>query len=200
MFNFKNKSKPNNALTILEKGLFTGTSRKDGRAIPYFRVDGSQYVNLQRQIELQQDKELPSDTVLTWGWTEHLFQDDYVAIKIGFTSPTRTEVTLIFDDLNEYCEYIDVILLSNCFCLTVSNKSLFDSVKEDEPRLIIDIPDSATFPKWAKIYQGIMTQRNRVQGLRRGEAKSQAKKEIKQFRTRWIKNELSNYYSATKVK
>ncbi len=200
MLNFNNKSKPNNVLKILEKGLFTGTSRKDGRALPYFRVDASEYVNFQRHIKAQEEKNLPSDTILTWGWTEHLLQDDYVAIKIEFTTPTKTEVTLLFDDLNEYCEYIDVILLSNCFSLVVSDKSLFDAVKGGDHGLIIDVPDTATFPKWSKIYQEIMIKRKRSEGLRRGEAKSQAKKEIKQFKTRWVKNELSNYYLSTPVK
>ncbi|WP_069213300.1 hypothetical protein [Vibrio cholerae] len=200
MFNFRNKTKPRNVVTILEKGLFAGSSRKDGRAIPYFKIDASTYSSFQRQLQLQQDKELPSDTVLTWGWTENLFDDDYVAIKIEFKAPTKTEITLLFDDLNEYCEYIEVIQLSNCFCLTVSDKSLIESVRDDEPGLIIDIPDTATFPKWAKIYERVIVERKRAEGLRRGEAKSKAKKSIKDFKTSWVKNELSNYYRAVKVK
>ena len=200
MFNFGNKKKPRNVVKILEKGLFIGTNRKDGRALAYFRIDASGYTSFQRYLSLQQDKKLPSDTVLTWGWTEHLFGDDAVAIKIQFKSPIETEITLLFNDLNEYCEYIEIIQLSNCFCLIVSDKKLLEAVRDDKPGLIVDIPDTATFPMWGKIYKKVMVERKRTEGFRRGEAKTKAKKEIKEFKALWIKNELSKRYPTMRVK
>lgn len=200
MFRFQEKERPKNVVEILEPGFFCGFERKDGRAIPYFKVNVKNYNSFNRHLELQQAKELPSDTVVTWGWTEHVFSENNVAIKVQFTEPTKTEISIVFDDLNEYCEYIEVMQLANCFCLVVSDKSLVEAVRYGEPGLIIDIPDDATFPKWSKIYEQTMIKRKRDEGMRRGVAKKEAKKFIKRFKSLWVKNELSKHYATTKVR
>lgn len=134
---------------IVRIGMIGNPRVSDGRFIPYITVDCSHNSSLEQLIEIHGDISLPGDVVCTWAWD--LLNRSNVFLKLEFTKPMKVTIHLAFP-VQTRGDTVDWIINVRGLYLQSTKYAERASDGYDKPHILIEIPASATFPIWPKLY------------------------------------------------
>lgn len=134
---------------IIRVGIIGNPRVSDGRLIPYITVDCVHNPSLEQLIEIHGDISLPGDVVCTWAWD--LFNKSNVYLKLEFTKPMKVTMHLAFP-VQTRGDTVDWIISVRGLYLQSSKYGTRASEGYGKPAILIEIPASATFPIWSKLY------------------------------------------------
>lgn len=162
---------------IVRIGVIGDPRVSDGRLIPYITVDCSRNPSLEQLIEIHGDIPLPGDVVCTWAWS--LFNKSKIFLKLEFTKPMKVTTYLAFP-VQTRGDIVNCIISVRGLYLQSSKYGERASEGYGSPSLLVEVPASATFSIWPRLYDQSLKKKFK----RAGYSKSEATKLIQEFKAR----------------
>lgn len=157
----------------------------DGRIIPVLILDCSAHQELYELILLHEHTP-PGDATLTWG--RKRFDKKHVFLKIEFSRPLVTRVMLSFT-LERQAALVDGIINSRGVYLQPLQSGRRVTEGLDKPKIIVEVPSSATFPEWPKLHRDTIVRTYRSQGAPRTVADALADQHLARLKEIWSKRQ-----------
>ena len=168
---------------IVRDGAIAHPSFADGRIIPVLVVDCAMHRQLYDLILIQESTP-PGDVVANWG--RRPFQAKHVYLTLEFSQPLKTKAVFRFE-VKRQAGLVDGIIKSRGVYLQPAELALRVIDGMDKPKILIEVPSSATFPAWDDIHRKSAVQSYRRQGAGRKEAAILADEHLKRVRELWSK-------------
>lgn len=153
----------------------------DGRIIPVLILDCENHSAFRDLILIHSDTP-PGDVVATW--RRHLFDNKQVYLTLDFKRPVETSVSLCFD-VAKKGGLVDWIMYARGVYLQPMESGAKVSEGINRPKIIVEIPPSATLPGWEKIYRNSLVKSYVKSGCARGQAKEAAAQHLTRLRELW---------------
>lgn len=168
---------------IVGDGAIAHPGFADGRIIPVLVVDCAMHQQLYDLI-LMHSCTPPGDVVANWG--HRLFQTKDVYLTLEFSQPLKTKAVFRFE-VKRQASLVDGIIKSRGVYLQPVQlaRRVIDGM--DKPKILIEVPSSATFPRWNDIHRKSALQSYRRQGAGRKEAGILADEHLQRVRELWGK-------------
>ena len=141
---------------------------QSGRLVPVLIVDCTRHPALETLIHAHQDTP-PGDVVSSWGWNRLSKKNVYLTLR--FKQPVETAATLAFQ-VSTQGILVDSIIVARAVYLQPLSSGMRVSAGLDNPKIIVEVPASASFPIWESVYRKDLLSKYRAHGLSRSEAKS----------------------------
>lgn len=153
----------------------------DGRIIPVVIIDCKDDRNVYELI-LHHEHTPPGDVRVTW--IRDLLDSKHIYLKLEFELPMK-HVTRVKFVLSKHSAVIDCAIRSRGLYIQPleSGAKVIDGL--NEPKLLIEIPSSATFPEWPKIHRKVITKIYRKQGASKHEAKELTENHLEKLAEIW---------------
>lgn len=151
---------------ILQVGAIGNPSVGDGRMLPFLTLDTSTNPDIDHLIELHSDTTVLGDVTCTWCWRP--LNRSSVYLKLDFSRPVSTRTHLEFPVATKGY-VVDWILTVRGLYLQSSKYGQYASEGFGKPAIVVEVPSSATFPIWQKLYKRVLTKRFKKQGLKGGQ-------------------------------
>ena len=148
----------------------------EGRSIPLLIIDAEERPDLFTLVNAHETNP-PGDMTCRWGTLDK----DTVILLIKFLRPIEIEILLTFN-IEKYGGLIDTILTSKAFYLQPGKDGDRLSNTIDNPRIIVEIPETGFKQIWDDIYFKQLRKSFRQKGLNRQQSKKAAKNMIHEFR------------------
>lgn len=151
----------------------------DGKLIPVLLLDTKDRQNLEKMVIAH--KFLPPGDVKVWWGRAPKSTDDKVTLFLEFYRPAELTILIDFDILRQGV-LIDLMLASKSFYLQPSRQGERFSTTLDNPRIIVEIPDTGFADIWNKMRRKAVIKDLKRKGLTRREAKVAADRLIEEWR------------------
>ncbi len=150
----------------------------EGRLIPLVIIDTANHQHIEDLVKAH-DSLSPGDAEITWGWQAG--SKDSISLIIDFKKPIETTIHLIFDIAHQG-GLVDLIMNSKALYLQPGRQG--DRLKNtmDNPRIIIEIPDTGFQCIWIDKWKKTTSKQLRNQGLSRREARKASQELIDRLR------------------
>jgi len=150
----------------------------DGRLIPVLIVDCTNHPALHDLILIHSETP-PGDVVTRWG--RSIFDKKHVYLTLTFARPVATSASFCFN-VTKQGGLVDLIINTRGVYLQplTSGAKVLEGM--DRPKIIVEIPSSATLPGWEDIYQRSLVKGYRKHGYSRAEAKEATTQHLARIR------------------
>jgi len=148
----------------------------DGRLIPVLIVDCSEHRALHDLIVIHAETP-PGDVVAKWG--RRLLDKKTVILSLDFKRPVETSASFVFD-VAKKGGLVDWIMNARGVYLQPTESGSKVSEGVNHPKIILEIPSSASLPGWEKIYRNSLIKGS----VKNGCSRTQAKEATAQHRAR----------------
>jgi hypothetical protein len=165
---FGTKVDDKDLLPILGDGMIGHPGIQSGRLVPVLIVDCTRHPALETLIHAHKDT-APGDVVSTWGWNR--FSKKNVYLNLQFKQPVETAVTIAFQVSSQGILVESIIVARAVYLQPVSSGSRV-SEGLDSPKIVVEVPASASFDVWESVYRKDLQSKYRARGLSRTEAKA----------------------------
>lgn len=170
-----------NIVPIAGNGAIGSPDIADGRIIPVLIVDCSEHPKLYELI-LIHEQTPPGDVTVKWG--RKRFDKKSVYLSIVFHRPIATEAIFRFG-LSDQAGLVDGIIHSRGVYLQPlqSGTRVIDGM--NQPKIIVEIPSSATFDGWKAMHHAQAVKSYRAQGAPKKIAKALADEHLLRLSELW---------------
>lgn len=165
---FGTKVDDRDLLPIVGDGMIGQPGVQSGRFVPVLIVDCVRHPALEALIHAHKNTP-PGDVVCSWGWNR--FSKKNVYLTLRFQRPVETTVTIPFQVTLQGILVESIISARAVYLQPLSSGSRV-SEGLDKPKIIVEIPASASFPVWSSVYRRNLESQYRSRGLSRAEAKA----------------------------
>lgn len=167
--------------TVHSDGALAHPDIGDGRIIPVAIIDCKNDKKLYELILLHEHTP-PGDVCVTWA--RDLMDSKHVYLKLEFELPMKHVARIRFA-LSKHTTIVDGAIRSRGLYLQPmeSGTKVIDGLAE--PKILIEIPSSATFPDWPKIHRKVILKEYREQGASQAEAKELAEQHLERLAEIW---------------
>lgn len=149
----------------------------DGRLIPVLILDTSAHSQLAELIRIHEHVG-PGDVGFRWGMRKGLRE---AMLLLEFQRPMEVQIVLLFD-IEKHASLVELMLISRAVYLQSGNPGDRLSTTLDDPRLLLELPDTGFRPIWDAALLKRMTYVMRQAGLPRTTAKHAAVAFVQQMR------------------
>lgn len=153
----------------------------DGRLIPVLIIDCSTHSDLYNLILIHEETP-PGDVTIKWG--RRLFDKRHAYLTLEFTSPIKTTATFRFL-LAKQAGLVDGIIRSRGVYLQPLQSGSKVIAGIQKPKLLVEIPSSATFPGWPELHRSATQKRYRKEGASRSQAAVLTKEHLARVADLW---------------
>jgi hypothetical protein len=161
-------------ITVVSDGMIGRPDIQSGRLIPVLVIDCARHPALEALIHAHKDTP-PGDVVCSWGWNR--FSKKNVYLRLRFKQPIETSATIPFQVLKQGV-VVESILNARAVYLQPLTSGNRVSEGIEKPKIIVEIPASASFPIWQDVYRRELEGQYRSKGLSRTQAKSAVKEHL----------------------
>jgi hypothetical protein len=141
-----------------------------GRLFPVLILDCSDHRALEDLI-LAHEHGPPGDVVASWGWK--LFSRKTVYLSLRFDRPIETVACLAFDVASQG-GIVEWIVNARGVYLQPLSSGPVVSQGMDKPKILVEVPASATFPVWKELHRKTLEKTFMKEGLARSQARGAA--------------------------
>lgn len=138
-----------------------------GRLVPVLILDCSKHRQLEDLI-LAHEHTPPGDVVASWGWK--LFSRRAVFLTLRFVRPIETVACIAFDVATQG-GLVEWIINARAVYLQPSSSGLVVSQSMENPKIVVEVPASATFPIWKTLHRKTLEKSFTKRGLPRRQAR-----------------------------
>ncbi len=177
-----NKVRVPTPVPIIADGAIATTRVGEGRLIPALILDCDENRALHDLIVIHEDTP-PGDVTVTWGRASR-FDKSTVLLVLEFKKPVHTKAVLSFN-VAKQGGVVDAIIHARGVYLQSKDFGQTVSSGLNNPKILVEIPASATFPDWNSLYQDALVRQFRRHGFSRKEAKQAAAEHISRLRELW---------------
>ncbi|WP_159078615.1 hypothetical protein [Sphingobium yanoikuyae] len=165
---FRRKAVNANPVCIAGDGAIAIHGVNEGRVIPLVILDTSVRTEINEYIRIHQFSG-HGDVTITWG--QALSRPDTVSLMLNFIRPVELSFAIIFELQKAHSILVEGALCSGGLYLQAGVEG--DRVRNtiEQPRVVIEIPDTGFRPRWEKICQRYLAKKMRAAGLDRKAAK-----------------------------
>jgi hypothetical protein len=167
---FAQKVDDTELVTVVSDGMIGRPDLQAGRLIPVLVIDCARHPALEALIHAHKDTP-PGDVVCSWGWNR--FSKKNVYLRLGFKQPVETTATIPFQ-VSKQGVLVESILNARAVYLQPLTSGGRVSEGIVKPKIIVEIPASASFPIWQDIYRRELEGQYRSKGFARARAKTAA--------------------------
>ena len=171
---FGTKVNPREFVTIVADGMIGNPGIQFGRLVPVLVIDCTRHPALQALIHAHKDTP-PGDVVCMWGWNR--FSRKNVYLTLEFRLPVETSVTIPFQVSSQGILVESILNARSVYLQPLSSGSRVSEGLE-KPKIIVEVPTSASFPIWDDLYRRELEGQYRSSGLTRAQARSAAQKHL----------------------
>jgi hypothetical protein len=176
-----NKGKLQKPTPIVADGAIATTGVGEGRLVPALILDCDENRTLHELIVLHEDTP-PGDVLVTWGRPR--FDKSVALLVLEFKRPIHTKVVLSFD-VAKQGGLVDGIIHARGVYLQSKDFGHTVSAGLNNPKILVEIPASATYPGWDSQYQDVLVKQFKRHGFSRTEAKQAATEHMVRLRELW---------------
>jgi hypothetical protein len=153
----------------------------DGRIIPVLIVDCAKHQALYELILLHESTP-PGDATLVWG--RQIFNKKHVYLTVEFSRPLPIKIVLRFT-LTKHAGLVDGIIQSRGVYLQPlqSGRKVLEGV--DKPKILVEVPSSATFSEWKELHHASVVRNYRKDGAPKSIAKALADEHLERLSEIW---------------
>lgn len=167
-----------NLVPLVGDGVIGDPNWGDGRLIPVLILDCAVHPPLEDLILVHKDTP-PGDVTTTWCWK--LLSKKQVFLKFHFHQPVETSAVIAFD-VSSQGGIVDWIINVRGVYLQPLTSGARVLEGMGKPKILVEVPPSATFPGWKEIYLKNLEKSYRRRGLSRIHAESAAKDHVARLR------------------
>lgn len=153
---------------IVGDGMIGHPRIQSGRLVPVLIVDCARHPALETLIHAHRDTP-PGDVVSSWGWNRLSRKNVYLTLR--FRQPVETAATIAFQ-VSSQGVLVDSIIVARAVYLQPLSSGSRVSEGLDSPKIIVEVPASASFPVWESVYRRDLQTKYRAHGLSKAEAKA----------------------------
>lgn len=154
-------------IPIVADGAIGDPRLLDGRLVPVLIVDCAKLRALE-ELVLVHEHTPPGDVIVTWSW--RLLSRSTAFLTLHFQRPMDLKVTLPFN-VEARGNLVEWIISSRGLYLQPLSSGNAVSAGMGKPKILVEIPASATFPMWDAIHRRSLERRFVQNGLSRAEAR-----------------------------
>jgi hypothetical protein len=167
----KAKIEDHELVPIVGDGAIGDPTVLGGRLLPVLILDCTSHSGLQDLI-LAQMHTPPGDVVVAWGWK--YFNRRTVFLTIRFARPIQTVACIAFD-VSAHGAIVDWIVNARGVYLQPLSSGNVVSQGMDKPKILVEVPASASFPIWKDLHRKSLEKRFAKRGFSRTQAREAAK-------------------------
>lgn len=174
-------------VAIVADGMIGHPGIQSGRLVPVLIIDCARHPALEALIHAHKDTP-PGDVVCSWGWSRFSKRNVYLTLR--FKQPVETSATIPFQ-VSRQGVLVESILNARAVYLQPLTSGTRVSEGINKPKIIVEVPASASFPTWQNLYRRELETQYRSKGLARAQAKVAAREHLAllrdvQFRRRTL--------------
>jgi hypothetical protein len=166
-------------VTIVWDGAISTMGVGEGRIIPLVIIDGSDRPDIEELIRIHQY--LPSGDVESQ-WMQFKGGEGKICLMLRFKRPVELVAILEFDIIGQG-GLIDQILTAKAIYLQSGREGDRLSTTMDNPRMSVEIPSTAFYNEWDRMFMKWTEKGFRQRGLNRQDAKRATRKFIEEWRS-----------------
>lgn len=150
---------PDGVVSVLDVGLQAGIGVREGGWVPIVLVDTADRPAVAELLRVHEHFE-EGDVSISWG--RPVGTKDAIYLRIRCARPLETVVALKFP-MPHLATSVESILRARCFYLQHGPTGKLSN-HLDEPKLLVDIPDTGFGGEWEKIYHSATAKMARASG------------------------------------
>jgi hypothetical protein len=147
-----------------------------GRLLPVLIVDCSGHRPLEELI-FAHEHTPPGDVVASWGWK--FFSRKTVFLTLRFARPIETVACLAFD-VGSQGGLVEWIVNARAVYLQPRSSGKVVSEGMEKPKILVEVPASATFPIWKDLHRKTLEKIF----IKRGLSRQQAREAVQEYLAR----------------
>lgn len=171
---FGQKVEDKEVVTVVADGMIGHPGIQSGRLVPVLVIDCARHPALEALIHAHKDTP-PGDVVCSWGWNR--FSKKNVYLRLSFKQPVETSATIPFQ-VSRQGVLVESILNAHAVYLQPLTSGSRVSNGIAKPKIIVEVPGSASFPIWQDLYRRELEDQYRSKGLARAQAKIAAREHL----------------------
>lgn len=165
---FRTRVDDKDLVPIVSDGMIGHPGIQSGRLVPVLIVDCTRHPALETLIHAHKDTP-PGDVVSTWGWK--LLSKKNVYLTLRFKQPVETAATIAFQ-VSSQGILVDSIIVARAVYIQPLSSGSRVSEGLESPKIIVEVPASASFPVWEHVYRKNLQSKYRSGGLSKAEARA----------------------------
>ncbi|MDP2820226.1 MAG: hypothetical protein Q8O29_18510 [Polaromonas sp.] len=154
----------------------------DGRIIPVLVIDCVNHPQLYDLILIHEHTP-PGDVIIKWG--RNLFHKKHAYLTLEFQQPVKNSITICFA-LSNQTILVDGIIRSRGVYLQPLQSGCKVSDGLQKPKILIEVPPSATFPSWDKLHRAALLKRYAGTGLSNAQLKELVEQRMQHSAELWM--------------
>jgi hypothetical protein len=159
---------------IVKDGAIGNPDILGGRIIPVLIIDCSSHRQLGDLI-VAHEHTPPGDVVVSWGWK--LLSRKTVFLTFRFSRPMETVACVAFDVVSQG-GLVEWIVNARGVYLQPLSSGQFVSAGLDKPKILVEVPASATFPIWKELHRKALEKQFRKRGFSRDQAREAVREHL----------------------
>jgi len=159
---------------IVKDGAISNPDVLSGRMIPVLIVDCSSHRQLEDLIVAHKHTP-PGDVVVSWGWK--LLSRKNAFLTFRFSRPMETVACVAFD-VDSQGALVEWIINARCVYLQPLSSGPVVSAGLDKPKILVEVPASATFPTWKDMHRKALEKQFVKRGFSRNQAREAASEHL----------------------
>ncbi|WP_146218531.1 hypothetical protein [Pseudomonas sp. RW409] len=173
--------KPKDTVFVVADGGIAHPDIAEGRMIPALILNCEKHQNF-CDLVLIHETTPPGDVIVKWG--RSILDKKHAFLTLEFQQPVKCTLSIRFT-LEKQAGLIDGIIKSRGaylipfqFCERVSEAL-------EKPKILIEVPSSATFPGWEKLHREVVLKRYKKNGISGKNAKALANEHLSRVHELW---------------
>lgn len=168
---FGTKINDKDLVTIVSDGMIGNPGVQSGRLVPVLVIDCARHPSLEALIQMHKDTP-PGDVMCSWGWNRFSKKNVYLVLR--FKQPVEAHATIPFQVARQGV-LVESILNARAVYLQPLTSGSKVSEGIERPKIIVEVPASASFPVWQDLYRHELEGQYRSNGLPRAQARIAAR-------------------------
>ena len=150
----------------------------EGRILPVLILDCSGYQALEDLIHVHEHTP-PGDCITTWKWKP--LSRRHVYLQLDFKSPVKTTAMIAFEVASQGVLVESIINTRGVYLQPLSSGKLV-SEGITNPKILVEVPSTATFPIWNDLHRKTLEKQYRKRGLSSQQAREAVKQHLNRMR------------------
>lgn len=159
---------------IVKDGAIGNPDILSGRIIPVLILDCSSHKKLEDLIFVHEHTP-PGDVVVLWGWK--LLSRKTVFLTFRFARPVETVACVAFEVASQH-RIVQWIVNARAVYLQPLSSGPIVSAGLDKPKILVEVPASATFPIWRELHRRVLEKQYRNRGFSKVQAQDAAREHL----------------------